>query len=126
MHLWHCLQQDLAGYADPLIGTAYTGHTFPGAARPFGFVQPGPHTGNFGWEHCSGYNNDDPRIWGFGQNHLNGTGIPDLGDLMMMPFSERSGPRFRSSWDKETEYAVPGYYSVSLTENDVKCGDYLY
>ncbi len=111
--------RDLAGYADPLIGTAYTGHTFPGAARPFGFVQPGPHTGNFGWEHCSGYNNDDPRIWGFGQNHLTGTGIPDLGDLMMMPFSERSGPRFRSLWDKETEYAVPGYYSVSLTENDV-------
>ncbi len=111
--------RDLAGYVDPLIGTAYTGHTFPGAARPFGFVQPGPHTGNFGWEHCSGYNNDDSRIWGFGQNHLNGTGIPDLGDLMMMPFSERSGPRFRSLWDKETEYAVPGYYSVSLTENDV-------
>ena len=110
---------DLAVYADPMVGTAYTGHTFPGAAYPFGFVQPSPHTGNFGWEHCSGYNNDDERIWGFGQNHLNGTGVPDLGDLMMMPFSGKASPDFRSAWDKETEEAEPGYYSVSLTDNAV-------
>ena len=111
--------QDLAVYADPMVGTAYTGHTFPGAAYPFGFVQPSPHTGNFGWEHCSGYNNDDERIWGFGQNHLNGTGVPDLGDLMMMPFSGKASPDFRSAWNKETEEAEPGYYSVSLTDNAV-------
>lgn len=112
-------RRDLAQYADPMVGTAYTGHTFPGAAYPFGLMQPSPHTGNFGWEHCSGYNNDDCHIWGFGQNHLNGTGCPDLGDLMMMPFSEAKNPDFRSSWNKETEYAVPGYYSVSLTDNKV-------
>lgn len=111
--------QDLASYADPMVGTAYTGHTFPGAAYPFGFVQPGPHTGNYGWEHCSGYNNDDPMIWGFGQNHLNGTGIPDLGDLAMMPFSEVKDSDFRSAWDKSTEQAEPGYYRVSLTDNAV-------
>lgn len=111
--------RDLAAYADPMVGTAYTGHTFPGAAFPFGFVQPGPHTGNFGWEHCSGYNNDDARIWGFGQNHLNGTGVPDLGDLMMMPFSEKTCPDFRSAWDKNTETAEPGYYRVSLLDSNV-------
>lgn len=111
--------QDLAVYADPMVGTAYTGHTFPGAVFPFGFVQPSPQTGNFGWEHCSGYNNDDAQIWGFGQNHINGTGVPDLGDLMMMPFSEKHDPDFRSAWDKETETAEPGYYKVSLTDNKV-------
>ena len=111
--------QDLAAFADPMVGTAYTGHTFPGAAYPFGFVQPSPQTGNFGWEHCSGYNNDDALIWGFGQNHLNGTGVPDLGDLMMMPFSRKFCPDFRSAWDKETELAEPGYYMVSLTDNNV-------
>ena len=114
--------QDLAAYADPMVGTAYTGHTFPGAAYPFGFVQPSPQTGNFGWEHCSGYNNDDALIWGFGQNHLNGTGVPDLGDLMMMPFSRKFCPDFRSAWDKETELAEPGYYMVSLTDNNEEKG----
>ncbi len=110
---------DFAQYADPMVGTAYTGHTFPGAAWPFGFMQPSPHTGNYDWEHCSGYNNDDSCIWGFGQNHLNGTGCPDLGDLMMMPFSEATNPDFRSAWDRDTEFASPGYYSVSLTDNKV-------
>ena len=114
-----CCRQDLASYADPLVGTAYTGHTFPGATWPFGMMQPSPHTGNFGWEHCSGYNNDDPTIWGFGQNHLNGTGCPDLGDLMMMPYSSSSHPRFRSAWDKESVVARPGYYAVSLIDNAV-------
>ena len=112
-------KQDMAAYADPMVGTAYTGHTFPGAAYPFGMMQPGPHTGNFGWEHCSGYNNDDEKIWGFGQNHLNGTGCPDLGDLLMMPFSGECAPDFKSAWDKETEFAVPGYYRVFLTDNKV-------
>lgn len=111
--------RNLAQYANPMVGTAYTGHTFPGAAWPFGLMQPSPHTGNFGWEHCSGYNNDDSLIWGFGQNHLNGTGCPDLGDLMIMPFSEAVNPEFRSSWDKETEFASPGYYRVSLVDNKV-------
>ncbi|MCM1501816.1 MAG: GH92 family glycosyl hydrolase [Bacteroidales bacterium] len=111
--------RDLVQYANPMVGTAYTGHTFPGAAYPFGLMQPSPHTGNYGWEHCSGYNNDDSQIWGFGQNHLNGTGCPDLGDLMFMPFSEGPNPDFRSAWDKETEFAVPGYYSVTLTDNNV-------
>ena len=43
-----CKQADLTRYADPLIGTAYTGHTFPGAAYPFGNMQPSPTTGQYG------------------------------------------------------------------------------
>ncbi len=112
-------QVDYTQYADPLIGTAYTGHTFPGATYPFGMMQPSPHSGNFDWEHCSAYNNDDPTIWGFGQNHLNGTGCADLGDLMMMPFSRSTDPEYKSAWDRESVKATPGYYAVSLTDNAV-------
>lgn len=110
---------DVLQYVDPFVGTSYTGHTFPGAAYPFGFMQPGPQTGNFGWEYCSGYRYEDTHIWGFSQNRLNGTGVPDLGDLLVMPFSGRSGNDFKSTYLKETEIASPGYYSVSLDQNSV-------
>jgi putative alpha-1,2-mannosidase len=39
--------EDLTKYVNPFIGTAFTGHTFPGATYPLGFMQPGPETGNF-------------------------------------------------------------------------------
>lgn len=106
-------------YVDPFIGTAYTGHTFPGATYPFGFMQPGPQTGNFGWEYCSGYNYEDSLIWGFTQNRLNGTGIPDLGDILIMPYSGVSRDDFKSFFRKETEKASPGYYRVSLDDSAV-------
>ena len=38
---------DLTQYVNPFIGTAFTGHTFPGATYPLGMMQPGPETGNF-------------------------------------------------------------------------------
>lgn len=79
--------ESLLQYVDPFVGTTYTGHTFPGATYPLGFMQPGPQTGNFGWDYCAGYRYEDPLIWGFSQNRLNGTGVPDLGDLLIMPFS---------------------------------------
>jgi len=112
-------RESLLRYADPFVGTAYTGHTFPGAAYPFGFMQPGPQTGNFGWEYCSGYVDDDTLMWGFTQNRLNGTGIPDLGDILMMPYSVSSREDRRSGFDKASETAWPGYYSVELTDNGV-------
>ena len=113
-------EKRLIQYVDPFVGTAYTGHTTPAAAYPLGFMQPGPQSGNFGWEHCSGYNYEDSLIWGFTQNKLNGTGIPDMGDILMMPFSgipTRSD--YRSSVLKEKEIASPGYYSVELPDNHV-------
>ena len=36
---------DLAEFADPFVGTAGTGHTFPAACVPFGMVQAGPIRG---------------------------------------------------------------------------------
>lgn len=112
-------KEDVCGYVNPFIGTAYTGHTFPNAACPFGAMQPGPQSGNYGWEYCSGYVYDDDTIWGFSQNRLSGTGIPDLGDVLMMPFSKTAAPDFRSSYRKELQTASPGYYSVLLDDNAV-------
>lgn len=106
-------------FVDPFIGTASTGHTFPGATYPFGFMQPGPQSGNFGWEHCSGYNYEDTKIWGFSQNRLNGTGVPDLGDILVMPFSKSHTADFKSSFFKDKEKATPGYYSVELIDHNV-------
>jgi len=113
-------EEDLTEFVNPFIGTAFTGHTFPGAAYPLGFMQPGPETGNFSWDYCSGYFYDDDRINGFSQNRLNGTGIVDLGDLLMQPFSGDKRDDLSSSFDKSTEIATPGYYAVELTDNDVK------
>ncbi|MDD4777180.1 MAG: GH92 family glycosyl hydrolase [Fermentimonas sp.] len=113
-------EEDLTKYVNPFIGTAFTGHTFPGATYPLGLMQPGPETGNFSWEYCSGYFYDDERITGFSQNRLNGTGCVDLGDLLMQPFSGDKRDDLSSSFDKSTEIASPGYYAVELSENDVK------
>lgn len=44
---------DLCDYVDPFVGTAGTGHTFPGACVPFGMIQASPDTGNGDWDHCS-------------------------------------------------------------------------
>ena len=107
-------------YVNPFIGTAYTGHTFPNATCPFGMVQPGPQTGNFAWEYCSGYNYEDSLMWGFSQTRLNGTGIPDSGDILMMPFAGQCRENYKSFFDKKTEVAYPGYYAVDLVDNQVK------
>ncbi len=111
--------ENLLQYVDPFVGTTYTGHTFPGATYPLGFMQPGPQTGNFGWDYCAGYRYEDPLIWGFSQNRLNGTGVPDLGDLLIMPFSGTPRNDFRSTYKKESEKASPGYYAVTLDQNSV-------
>src|ERR1700753_2879788 len=77
----------LVSCVDPYIGTGAHGHTFIGASVPFGAVQVGPTNFNKGWDWCSGYNYSDSVVVGFSQNHLNGTGIPDLCDVMIMPFT---------------------------------------
>lgn len=112
--------EDLTKYVNPFIGTAFTGHTFPGATYPLGFMQPGPETGNFSWDYCSGYFYDDEKINGFSQNRLNGTGIVDFGDLLLQPFSGEKREDLSSAFNKSTEVATPGFYSVVLTDNDVK------
>ena len=102
-------------FADPFIGTDYTGHTSPAASCPLGMVQPGPHTGNYLWKYCSGYNYSDSLILGFTQNRLSGTGVPSLCNVLIMPFSGAHGEDYASV--KAGETASPGYYSVDLPDN---------
>lgn len=112
-------ESDLTQYVNPFIGTAFTGHTFPGATYPLGMIQTGPQTGNFTWEYCSGYFYEDSLIQGFTQNRLNGTGCVDLGDLLVQPFAGEKRDNLDSHFDKSTEKASPGYYTVHLKDNDV-------
>ena len=116
-------ETDYAQYVDPFIGGAANGHTFPGACRPFGMIQTSPVTGALGWEYCSEYTFQDSIIWGFTQTHLNGTGCTDLGDILLMPVTDqrhRAWDGYRSLFDKKTEAASPGYYTVELSEPQVK------
>lgn len=109
--------KDRSRYVDPFIGTDGTGHTFPAASCPMGMVQPGPQTGNYLWKYCSGYNYSDSLITGFTQNRLNGTGVPSLCNLLVMPFSDSCGSGFASR--KCREEAAVGWYSVELPDNKV-------
>jgi predicted alpha-1,2-mannosidase len=111
----NCIQ-----YVNPFIGNADNGHTFPGACAPFGLIQVSPESGNGSWRYCSGFNYDDDKIVGFSQTHLNGTGIPDLGDIRVFPFNKGfQGGEYASSYNRESQIAKPGYYSVNLTEMDI-------
>ena len=105
--------EDVCRYADPLIGTADNGHTFPGACVPFGMVQPGPDSGNDAWKYCSGFNIADSTLIGFSQTHLNGTGCSDLGDVLILPFSD-DRPERDNPYIRESLMAEPGYCSVSF------------
>lgn len=105
---------DEVQYVDPFIGTGFHGHTFPGATRPYAMVQLSPDTHIMGWDASSGYHYDDHQIYGFSHTHLSGTGIGDLGDIMLLPFSGGDSIKPVATFKKETEKATPGYYAVRL------------
>ncbi len=112
-------KEDFTKYVNPFIGAAEYGHCFPGACFPFGLIQVGSETGNCSWDYCAGYQSTDFTINGFTQTRLNGTGCPDLGDLLMLPFTGETPANFKSTVNKQTEKAVPGYYFVELTDNGI-------
>lgn len=121
---------DPAGHVDPFIGTGGHGHTFPGAALPFGMVQLSPDTYTSGWDWCSGYHWSDNSIMGFSHTHLSGTGCGDLGDILLMPTSgevklapgsrEQPEAGYRSRFSHDDEQASPGYYAVTLATPGVR------
>lgn len=118
---------------DPFIGTGPDGHTFPGAAVPFGMVQLSPDTQirpfkqSYKW--ASGYRYDDTTILGFSHTHFSGSGHSDLGDVLLQPISgdvrlepgdvntPESG--YRSRFSHKQERAEPGYYAVDLLDYEV-------
>ncbi|MDH6534721.1 glycoside hydrolase family 92 protein [Parabacteroides sp. 52] len=118
--LFGCQQEEKAGlsdnthHVDPFIGTGFHGHTFPGATRPFALVQVSPDTHIMGWDASSGYHYEDSVIYAFSHTHLSGTGIGDLGDVALLPFSGSDSLKPVATFKKETEKAVPGYYAVRL------------
>ena len=105
---------DEAQHVDPFIGTGFHGHTFPGATRPHAMVQLSPDTHIMGWDASSGYHYDDNQIYGFSHTHLSGTGIGDLGDVALLPYSGEDSIKPIATFKKETEKATPGYYAVHL------------
>jgi len=113
-------QSGYTSFANPMIGTDGTGHTFPGATVPFGLVQLSPETGFVGWDYCSGYRYADNRIYGFSHTHLSGTGAKDLGDILVMPFTGAPADTVVSSFSHSREKASPGYYAVELDDYRIK------
>ncbi|MCD7930117.1 MAG: GH92 family glycosyl hydrolase [Tannerellaceae bacterium] len=111
---------DLTQYVDPFIGTGFHGHTFPGPTRPYALVQLSPDTHMMGWDASSGYHYEDSVIYAFSHTHLSGTGIGDLGDVALLPYSGSHGIKPVATFRKETEKASPGYYSVKLDNFGVK------
>lgn len=109
--------KDFTQFVNPFIGTDGTGHTFPGACLPFGMVQPSPDNVDNGWDYTSGYQYKNQEIIGFSQTHLSGTGISDLGDVLLFPFLGNKTTNFKTTYDKKTEKANPGFYTVTLKEN---------
>ncbi|KJG55846.1 alpha-mannosidase [Photobacterium kishitanii] len=110
-------------YVNPFIGTGADGHTFPGAVFPSGMVQLSPDTEMEGWGSAAGYfdhgKQQDIPVYGFSHTHLSGTGITDLGDILVLPFTEKSNVTY-NTFDKANETATAGYYAVELNRGEIK------
>ena len=128
-------------YVNPFIGTDRMGHTYPGATVPFGMVQLSPDTDTIPYEdggkynedvykYCAGYQFGDKTIVGFTHTHFSGTGHSDLGDILLMPTTGKlmlnpgtaDAPEngYRSAFSHGTEKASPGYYAVTLEDNNIR------
>lgn len=123
-------QPDYAAYVDPYIGSGGHGHVFVGASVPFGMVQLGPQQIRDAWDWCSGYHYTDTLVIGFSHTHLTGTGIGDLGDVVLMPYdpakviySSEYMPRKKAEakhvyarLDHDKEQVAPGFYSLEMPD----------
>jgi len=105
-------------YVNVFIGTDGTGHTFPGPSMPFGMVQPGPDNRDFGWNYTSGYQHKDTLLLGFSQTRFSGTGISEMGDVLLLPINPKK-EKLKNSYFKNTEIGKVGYYSL-VKKDDVK------
>ena len=116
---------DPVDYVNPVIGTGFHGHTYPGATTPFGMVQLSPDTRAGNWDACAGYHYSDTTIDGFSHTHLSGTGCADLADILFHPTTREIvihdgecvlQPYFFSHDD---ERASCGYYAVTLPDVNI-------
>lgn len=133
-------QLDNAKYVNPFIGASTNvgdagvyhglGKTFPGATTPYGMVQVSPNTIT-GGDNGSGYSDEHRSIEGFAFTQMSGVGwFGDLGNFLVMPTTgamktnsgslENPDAGYRSRYDKKSEQAAAGYYSVFLSDYKVK------
>ena len=131
---------DYAKYVDPFIGASTNtsdagtyhglGKTIPGATSPFGMVQLTPNTIT-GGDNSSGYSYEQTSIEGFSFVQMSGVGwYGDLGNFLVMPTTgelktvagklDNPDAGYRSRYNKDTETAKAGYYSVDLTDYGIK------
>ncbi len=112
-------------YVNPFIGTGGHGHTFPGATVPFSMVQLSPDTRTEGWDACGGYHYDDSSILGFSHTHLNGTGIADFCDILLLPTVwdleniQKYYPTTKFHFDHKNEVAKAGFYKTHINESAI-------
>ncbi len=120
------LEPPLSQEVDPFIGTGGHGHTYPGATVPFGMVQLSPDTRLEGWDGCGGFHITDDEVYGFSHTHLQGTGVSDYGDVLLMP---TVGPmdtgavwreRYRDRFVPGSQQAHAGYYRCELERSGVE------
>ncbi len=116
-------------YVDPQIGSVHGRWFFyTPAALPFGMAKLAPHTNAYkskGSWGPTGYDDRHKSIEGFGHFHEFQIGgvvfMPTLGKLQTVPGSlEEPDQGYRSRFDKSTENAEPGYYSVFLKDYQIK------
>ncbi len=117
--------QPVAGYVNPLMGTASkpslsNGNTYPAVALPWGMNFWTPQTGKMGsgWQ----YTYDADKIRGFKQTHQPSPWMNDYGQFSIMPVTGhlRVLEDDRASWfSHKTEISNPYYYQVYLADPDV-------
>lgn len=129
-----------ADYVNPFIGASTStgkagvyhglGKTFPGASTPYGMVQVSPNTIT-GGDNSPGYSYEHETIEGFAFTQMSGVGWNgDFGNFLVMPTlgplktiagkEDGSIGGYRSKYDKDSEIAQAGYYSVRLTDYDIR------
>ena len=141
----HTVEQEadgrpLSSYVNPFVGASTNtelagashglGKTFPGATAPFGMVQVSPNTIT-GGDNGPGYSYEHTTIEGFAFTQMSGIGWDgDLGNFLVMPTigdlhtfagtEDKPEEGYRSRYDKSTEKASAGYYSVFLSDYKIQ------
>lgn len=117
-------------YVDPLIGSGGLGFGVGSSSvapqTPFGMARPGPDTagesGALSFAHCSGYYyTTDTYIWGFSQIRPHGMGVPDYGNVALMPTDGMTAEKtdqvgYRMGFSHDNETVQVGYYSITLDD----------
>jgi predicted alpha-1,2-mannosidase len=114
-------ENDYAKYVDPFWGAAEDwwtgGHTFAGAAMPFGLVKLGPDCNEK--NNNSGYDRNG-KIHGFSHVHASGSGgNPKYGNILVMATSGDVNITDYGS-ERRNEIAKPGFFSVGYTAYDIR------